>query len=65
MVHSLGIVIALNFAITYYIYDIYKYLALIIGFSDFTISSVFASGIIFYISGNFICTYLWEKKGFD
>ena len=43
----------------------YKYVSLILGFSDVLISMTLTLGLIPYIASSYLAAYLWSNYGFD
>ena len=46
--------------VLYYYLDSFKYVSLIIGFTDTFISIVISITVFFFILSNFVLSYLWE-----
>ena len=55
----------LNLCITYYTVDNYKYISLVLYFKDSYITIFYFCSNLFYISSNYIVTYVWNNYGFD
>ena len=50
--------------IDYYCLDSYKYVGFIIGISDKTLSYAYSVSSFFYISSNYVLSYIWERYSF-
>ena len=51
--------------IDYYCLDSYKYVGLIIGISDKTLSYAYSVSSFFYILSNYVLSYIWENYSFE
>lgn len=58
------IILTLNSSIAYYCLDNFKYVGMVIGYSDRITSFVYSLTCAFYILSSFFLAYIWENFSF-
>ena len=57
-------ILTTNSIIAYYCLDNFKYISLVIGYSDGLSSFIYSMTCVFYILSSFFLAYIWENFSF-